>query len=111
MQVIPSTTAAIFDGLRRIALGTTKISGRATLRRRTTRRRASIGVSTSWPDVPIFAFSVDDFGAWVVPAFRDPGGYTGMFLRPRDLISSMRTRVDQARSSRLSSNILPGGTW
>lgn len=34
------------------------------------------------PDVPIFAFSVADLGAWVVPAFRDPVAYTGVrYLR------------------------------
>jgi uncharacterized protein YbjT (DUF2867 family) len=29
------------------------------------------------PDVPIFAFSVEDLGAWVVPAFREPETYSG----------------------------------
>ncbi|EEB99446.1 hypothetical protein MPER_00880, partial [Moniliophthora perniciosa FA553] len=29
------------------------------------------------PDVPIFAFSVADLGAWVVPAFREPEQWTG----------------------------------
>ncbi|KAE9409156.1 NmrA family protein [Gymnopus androsaceus JB14] len=28
-------------------------------------------------DVPIFAFSVEDLGAWVVPAFREPESWTG----------------------------------
>ncbi|KAL0580416.1 hypothetical protein V5O48_001569 [Marasmius crinis-equi] len=44
------------------------------------------------PDVPIFAFSVSDFGAWVVPAFREPEKWTGKkiklvteFLSIRDL--------------------------
>ena len=31
------------------------------------------------PDVPIFAFSVGDLGAWVVPAFREPEKYTGEY--------------------------------
>ena len=31
------------------------------------------------PDVPIFAFSVGDLGAWVVPAFREPERYTGEY--------------------------------
>jgi len=29
------------------------------------------------PDVPIFAYSVTDHGAWVVPAFREPEKYKG----------------------------------
>ncbi|KAG7086574.1 hypothetical protein E1B28_002520 [Marasmius oreades] len=29
------------------------------------------------PDIPIFAFSVSDLGAWVVPAFREPKEWTG----------------------------------
>jgi uncharacterized protein YbjT (DUF2867 family) len=33
------------------------------------------------PDAPIFAFSVADFGAWVVPAFREPEQYTGKRIK------------------------------
>ncbi|KAF5324527.1 hypothetical protein D9611_004570 [Ephemerocybe angulata] len=33
------------------------------------------------PDVPIFAFSVADFGGWVVPAFREPEKYTGAKIK------------------------------
>lgn len=30
------------------------------------------------PDIPIFAFSVADLGAWVVPAFKEPENYEGI---------------------------------
>ncbi|KAH6904380.1 NmrA family protein [Coprinopsis sp. MPI-PUGE-AT-0042] len=33
------------------------------------------------PDVPIFAFSVEDLGAWVVPAFRDPEAFAGQKIK------------------------------
>ncbi|KAF7778824.1 hypothetical protein Agabi119p4_3169 [Agaricus bisporus var. burnettii] len=33
------------------------------------------------PDVPIFAYSVADHGAWVVPAFREPEKYTGKRIK------------------------------
>ena len=40
------------------------------------------------PDVPIFAFSVEDLGAWVVPAFREPEAYSGEFFRELALKTS-----------------------
>jgi len=33
------------------------------------------------PDVPIFAFSVEDLGAWVVPAFKEPEAYAGVKVK------------------------------
>lgn len=39
------------------------------------------------PDVPIFAFSVEDLGAWVVPAFREPDKYTSIGIFHKRLFS------------------------
>ncbi|KII85253.1 hypothetical protein PLICRDRAFT_94827 [Plicaturopsis crispa FD-325 SS-3] len=33
------------------------------------------------PDTPIFAFSVGDVGAWVVPAFKEPSKYAGKKIK------------------------------
>ncbi|KAJ7284672.1 NmrA family protein [Mycena rebaudengoi] len=57
------------------------------------------------PDIPIFAFSVGDFGAWVVSALREPEKYRGErikivreFLTLRD-VASQFTEVTGEKSS------------
>ncbi|KAF5357819.1 hypothetical protein D9756_001677 [Leucocoprinus leucothites] len=47
------------------------------------------------PDVPIFAYSVADHGAWVVPAFREPETYSGKRIKIVVDYLSLRDIVNQ----------------
>ncbi|KAK0185812.1 NmrA family protein [Armillaria mellea] len=47
------------------------------------------------PDAPIYSMSVEDFGGWVMPAFREPEKYTGVKIKICVEYLSIRDIVQQ----------------